>query len=452
MVRTRTQSRGRTPTGRRNPSPFNTGLSMLGSLANSPLAYELASRAGSAAGRLARSMSRSPARIIAPATPSANQRRTLSQRSQRAGTLAAGRTTRHVGRKRITKRVKSPKRKRIVKVSKSLRAKINTVLDGKYYKGVYNSVTFNSGFNEVSNQQKSTRLQQHANTATALFDWNQILDAASILWNGKPGAEGPLIGDSTNLPTLNTHVFVRECHAEIIIRNNSHRTYWVLAHKSVPKSETTNYSDPITHWVDCLAQEASEKINVSSSILTQTYLRPTQCPSWNKYWKDEITEFCIEPGQSVVYNVPGPRNFKKEYEKRLVGTNIPLVDKDAVYVWFTHWIDVEPSVLSSVPTGAARWGDAKITDGHALCWEIKKRIKLAIPENVGFTATSTAGAITQLGGIPVAGTSSYNIPLNLKHEAYYYATYGGVGNPGNAGITAGLRVDEEQPANDVVIG
>ena len=467
VSRSRSRSRGRRVRRRPN-TPTGNVAAMIEHYANMPLSSPLGATGLAAAGRMVqdyvrgRSRSGSPTQRPFDFRPLSEGRGhvrpvptgtiTLSRSARSSGTPrvpAAGRTTRMVARKKLTKSIKTPKRRRVVKVSKSLRNKISTVLDGRYYKGTYQTVTFNSGFNEISNQQKSTRLQQSANTACALWDWNQILDAASILWNNKGGAEGPVIGDTGNFNTLNSHIFIRECHCNIIMRNNSHRTYYVQMHKAVPKSETTNYSDPITQWVDCLSQEGSsgEKINVSNSAVTQTYLRPTQSPSWNRFWKDEVTEYVIEPGQCCSMSIAGPRNFKKEFEKRVLGTNVPLVDKDAVYVWFTHWLDVEPSVSGGQPTGAARWGDSKIADGHGLCWEMTKRFKLSIPENAGFTATATAGVVSNLGGVAV-GTGTYNIPLNNRHEAYYYATYGGVGNPGNGGVTAPLRVDPQNPVTD----
>lgn len=350
----------------------------------------------------------------------------------------AASSDRHAIKQRISKKKKiGAKQNKDVKVSRELRAKVNKIIDGKYYNGVYHKIGANSmGF--IRNGQTITNLT--LNNGGKLFTYDQFLDAASVLWNKKTPGEATTFGDTNNIQSTNSHIHVMNSFCQIKMRNNTQRTITTVMYECSPKNEETVQTSPVGTWEAALVQDASNGINVRSITSAFLGLRPQANSNWTKNWNYNATEVVLEPGMATSFSISGPRNFVCKMEDSITGGTRKSINKIAKYVFFVTHGDILPGISA----GALFSGDrpalsaASIATGEGLVWEHREVYKIAIPETIGASVTTVAGAITTIGGISTAGTGTINFPLNNKFRAYAYF------NSTGAATSLG-RYDEENP-------
>lgn len=391
--------------------------------------------AGSAASHLAGRVIGNAARRILEATASNNSRIASSSAGSRS-TAPARRhgvsvqalgavAPRSVKVKTSKKSIRVPGKKKI-KVSKSLRQKIGKVLEDKKMNGYFQATQVEVGF-----QPGSTNGGQQAQGVPALQDVGLfhpalILHAASRLWNSKakPGTFTYALGDAGNLDTKAIQIEVQRQWWTHRLKNNSQRVMFITIYKCQPRGTKVSKT-PANAWIDGLAQTGTIGTNVANIGFSVLYTTPQLSPEFNNSYKTETLKFTMDPGQSVEFNVQGPRmvyDFQKFYTS---GVADPKFSFDCLMLAVGH-ID---TVVGALNTGHA----AQSNVSEKLIWESTYHCKLSIPETVGLKA---------LAAYPAPG-----VMMNLTERQHRFCIddYSPTGAYG-----AYVEINEDNPASIIV--
>lgn len=340
------------------------------------------------------------------------------------GRVSGPRNSTTVGKsKKYNKKVHYKKHVK-TKVSRKLRAKIEKVISGRDYPGFYHSVFYGTQVVPAQNTQAvfpllADNLQQYH------FSPQQILNAASVLWNGKPvPVAGPFIGDVFNFDPKQTTVYVRKSWAVHQLKNNTQRTLYLKMFNCRPKNDQNGF-DAIGQWVSCLAEMAGSGAgglyseNPLGTAVTTLHSDPRGLKGFSKWWTTEVTQYTMDPGQVVDYVVQGPSDVKYDFSKYYDGTTYMPVQKIGRFVFGVLYGDLTYGTLA----GAARGVGNSVL--NSLAWESNAYYAMDMPDKAGIVGVGIAGLGTQ---------------LQERHNAYSIYV-----NQPLIGAAFG-RVDEENPA------
>lgn len=349
---------------------------------------------------------------------------------------------------KVIRSVTNAKSKKKVKVSASFRKKVKAVAETLKPKGQFTGINTEYYYQTADNQQLVKYLGNDSNSAGnhGLFSPLKVLDAASVLFNGKASSEfnvNYLTPDNFNVS--NAKITVVNSFVKYRLRNNTVRTYEGTIYECSPKSSCqSNTTEPVAAWNTGLADEyvfvagaqetgqtqpANSFINHAGSLgLGNIFASPKQCNSFNQMFNCIERKVCLEPGQTMDFVVQGPRDYTYDYSKYWNTTYFLNVQKMNRYLFFGLNLDL----VVANSGNAGRFGQTVNLDGHfqGIVCEQTEYFTIEMPEQAGFYQ-NVAGA-----GI-VAGNPQN---LNLRHQAKYFINR----NPtGPFGIVD--RVDEEQP-------
>lgn len=336
-------------------------------------------------------------------------------------------TTASKSRKRV-KGVDFKKGKK-VKVSKDFKKKVDKVMAGHIYQGYYQSVFYGQSGLDQGNAQTVFYPDFDGLNNGFLFTGAQFLNAASILWNGKPvPTAGPLIGDALNFDKEQTKMRIRRSWAVMQIRNNSQRTQYLKMFECKPKS-MQNQADPLQQWAATLLEMQNSGAgtpfgeNALNTATGTLHADPKSLKSWNKWWSAEVTKYVLDPGQVVDYVINGPSDMDIDLAKFYNGVTYNSIQKQGRYVFGVVYGDLTSTTLA----GQGRAPENAITGaGYDLVYECNTYYAMEQPDKAGIVGP--------------AGAAGVGTPLQERHNAYsiYVSPY----------IVSGsaIRVDEENPA------
>ena len=319
------------------------------------------------------------------------------------------------------KRALHPKQPGKIKISKTLRKKINKVISGKTYHGYYQRIFSNTMVKPSDNYQSAGMIIGGTtdNLPGAFFTPTQVLDAASVLWNHKTAAsnilfnDGPSAGAGGNLSYEATKVNVIKQWMTIKFRNDDQHNYYITLYACKLKSKTkvVTAKDALTIWTDNLTLENTSGINATSVNGATLYANPYMCKGFMDLFSVETTKIELQPGEEYVYHLSGA---SKIYDfRKLYGGDINqnyVQTKDEVQVFYTAMTHL--NVSANGPGG--RYAPAAVsTTVGAVVYEINEYYKLECPENVG-TKFTNAGDIAT-AQVPADARNMY---LHDKRDAY----------------------------------
>lgn len=384
-----------------------------------------------------------PSRSNRPRARSASSRRSsdasMSRRSSllssQAGNSVTASSVRVPGviraRRKSAKKVAFKKAKR-VKVSRTFRAKVNKSLAPRTVHGYYEIINTEAYRNANDNVQNVYYLGNNSNTFIGYFDPLRVLDAASVLFNGKAAAilnPGFADAGNFNVTTKNMKIKVISSSVMLKIKNNTQRTRR-LAIYEIANKQIQNTFDPIAHWTSILTDEVNKIQNIGGSMqITNVGASPNVHPSWKTFYKMSETKLTLEPGQSHEMFVNGPSDTVYDYSKFFNGTNFQLYTKNNRYFVCCDLEDLESSFTVSAIGG--RYGqpvnDATHTNG-VIC-EATQKFKIEMPEQTGFK-TGAAFPVTTV------------VPLELRQDTYYFKNFTAA-----QGVGSEYRTDEVTGTN-----
>lgn len=270
---------------------------------------------------------------------------------------------------------KRPRRKS-VKVTSSFKRKVQKVLDSYKIKG--NWMEIQTGLrrfvNSDDNIQISTELGDN-------FSYPLVLDAASVLWNGKTPTLDKAVTNAKNFPVRTTKIYVEDAYTVYTFRNNSRRTYHMKIFSCKSKDLTLSVT-ALGAWVNTMAAEAVvDGSNVALNTPSTLYADPRYYPNWNALWSAQVTTVVLEPGQSYVYRLQGPQKKLFDFPKYQQAGYVATGQKDFRNCFFTCY----PDLVTTNTGSAGRYIDndpgEDISSG--IVYETKRVYKLCMPEQTG---------------------------------------------------------------------
>lgn len=173
----------------------------------------------------------------------------------------------------------------------------------------------------------------------------KLLDAASVLWNGKTssidwttvtGNFSLAISSTTAAPQVGSSQFANAGGIELTvinsyvtwrIKNVNQRSMKIKIYCCVPKQK---YGDqgPLTALLTGPLQDTTGSTrstlgagniasgsNVERTIACHPNFEPKQNTQFNNLYKYEVTEILIKPGEEIQHHIQGPKNYKLDYAK-----------------------------------------------------------------------------------------------------------------------------------------
>lgn len=367
------------------------------------------------------------------------------------------------------------KKKKIVKVSGPLRAKINKVLEGKKYSGYYQVTMYGSLKLPAVNEQLPQTLNDPLHTATVFssFSVKEFLHEVSVLWNEKvdsaanrnvtegsigvsarPGNEFNLPPDAVSNLAVMAKFTVLNSYERYYMKNNSERTVEIQIYvctpkkpmfenaaefdeAGVPRGAVPYYgSDPVKMWDEALQVEYKVGGNIANHDEKQLHTSPLGHKVFTDLYTTEITNLVLEPGQDYRWVLPGPKMLEIDTAKcYALATNSILqsVQKFSKCVMFVTKQDLtgqgaSGSAISNRSVTATDSSPNIVSVERVLC------SRLSIPEQVGM----------KLIGTNVAASGGAIVQNLHRIKKFYVATYT------TSGVGSIRRVDEQQGEDKVL--
>lgn len=326
-------------------------------------------------------------------------------------------------------KVRKQKRKSVVKLKPAMKEAIKRLLapgdvTGKYTKKVVSSLWFGGtpefGGSVFDNKQKVEYLG-----VPFAFTPNSFNEAASILWRNRsePGSSIPSYDNGVDFQREGLKMVVIDSSCHVTFRNNSKRAYklrfFVLAPKKVtdiePKGDLAARLTEMAEGTNALNNGS----NVFSVSMEKIGLDPRSIPGWTKTWSVEMHDILLQPGQSHVQVVQGPKWLDMDWNKFLNGGSYIEQQKFMRYMMvFYHTDLIASSGVAGSPAAPGQAGyyaeqgdiDTGLFDGFGVLVDQTFHYHLKMPEQVGFQVE---------GGGPANGEQS----LSKRRYAYAYSDY-----------------------------
>jgi hypothetical protein len=319
--------------------------------------------------------------------------------------------------------------KKYVKVSKNLRQKINTVLDGKNVSGTARLVMLgcyadNRPSDSISQAVYPLPLPRVSPRGTGvLFGWDQIMYIASRLFNGRPETGTDLINNalsntfvenstsSTGWSNFSNGVYteqeisafkveVTNLKARITIRNNSKVAQHLCMYVCKPKtqwndSEETGTGKAIRDWNAALGSDNGAQVEgrignglnlpINLNVQTNTlHATPKIAKSFAKRWSYDAFKIDLEPGQEHTHWVQGDEkvyDFAKMYKKKEAASGVDFcnVQPSDRHIFFTG----HPKLTTLLEGGQAFSVYGNQADGYGLNFYTEIYAQIKMPETTG---------------------------------------------------------------------
>nr|WAE42712.1 MAG: capsid protein [Cressdnaviricota sp.] len=371
-------------------------------------------------------------------------------------------TTRNPGvTKKGMKKVSFHKKGANPKITKKFKAKIYKALEMKAPTGYYQDTSYGLiNFTSLGVGEQVVNVLSDGMQDGLWFNPMRILDAASILFNGKgagatgkwtPGQNAPASPTNNtggySLPTgsfdpANIKIHCINSYVKYEFRNNSQRTVTMKLFECKPKSKQDYYAtgDALGQWSNTMQEERQSfsnittHENVSDTPYNRLHVNPTISTSWKNNWSAGVTNVRLEPGQTYTYYLKGPQHYDYDFEKFWAtagGSNVLNYSFQDIQPKCTRSLFVisYPEVLpnnTNPPSNAARY--AGLTSFARVTYECTYGYVMSMPEQAGFSYGNATYA------------AALNKPQPLGFRRHAYAVY----NWAVAG-TATTRIDDEQP-------
>jgi len=376
------------------------------------------------------------------------------------------------------------KKHKKVKVTKVFKDKVTKALAGKTISGSWDQISYDIlNVSTFPNNQQFVgglgELQSNDYSDWA-FDPEDVLHAASVLWNNKADSQGSRIWNNSqnisysetgflpNIQTdtrlfansrfqLNTKITIKRSYEIYKLKNNTQRTIIMKIFLCAPKVEgfkqrdiaaqpgggdapvgsisESHIGNPGQMWINELQKQVFSNINVADTKVQTLYNTPKDCPGFNKVYKTDITTVVLEPGQIFDYYINGPSNFTIDYNTLFRGAGaVPEISyyhgiqKWMRYPLFTAYLDL---VTDGAMTGHFA-PSAAAGNRLGVCIERQMKYNLEMPESVGSHQAFNTGTNANLVGI---------VENNMRRDCYFRKVY-----PMSGVLADTQSVNVQQPA------
>lgn len=299
--------------------------------------------------------------------------------------------------------------------------------------------------------------------AFVYFSPLKILNAASILWNGKANSSNwatttgnfsTVTSTSTGTAQVGSSAFPQSGSLEIRvinsyanwrIKNINQRTVKIKIYHCVSKLK---YNDkaPLTCISDDglfdqtgIRNEVTSGVipgsgTIPSNVACHPLFEPKKLSQFNNAWKYDVTEIVLKPGEECTHTIQGPKNYTLDYSKLWTNdtSQIGSFFKDTTKCCMVSVELDSVYVTESFANDSGQW--AFRDNGtvpqliNPISIETDEVYKLSAPKNTGFLKNADAtGSVQQ---------------LNLKANRYVYSNFNTVYNTAQSYTS----YNEENPA------
>jgi len=320
-----------------------------------------------------------------------------------------------------------------------------TAPNGYYTERFYNKykpIDFNQFVIDTGTGWSAGQTGLSAGGIASFFDPFKVLDAASVLFNGKV-ANG--LKDNTNPNLFPAQSFVIDVQKQWVrqeYKNNTARRLtlklwtWELKHSvALP-----NFS---TFWEEMLTKDSTlpdGRLNVLSNTRETLGQSPMFNPGVKKYFKIMEEDISLEPGKTYVHYVQGPAK-KYDYSK-FWNSSIGFLNQQKGNKGVCMALSLDVTSTSTGGAGVAqRYTDIVAADAFGLLVETQYNYVLSVPDQTGFRLTFT---------IPAVGPTTIDnqTPL-MKRRGNPYAcvNWNQIGQAGTV-----VDIEDENPQAQAVNG
>lgn len=351
----------------------------------------------------------------------------------RKNQISAGITK--VTARRVKKQLLKKKR---VKVSRKLRAKINKVLSGQIF-GEFQETGYQvlRLIGSEDFKQIIVRLACTGDSSDPLFSPNRILDAASVLWNEKAHVDNPkTIVDAGNFDPKKLKCTVINSSAMYYMKNNTQRTITIKMMEITPRSNVLPASkNPFQQWIDDLNQDAlNNGPNQNNAALTVLHTNPSMLPEFRKTYRMHTTKIVIPPGGEYEHFIQGPQDQLYDFQKMWTGSDFNNYQKFSKWVLAVYYPDLVCTSLG----GYGRYLNSGTEAANlGVVIETRYRYKISMPELAGFYGNVLVTANPAVGAPVVNNTS---VQLGQRQYSYALKTFAL-----SEIVGVETRVDEQNP-------
>lgn len=276
-----------------------------------------------------------------------------------------------------------------VKVSRKFKSKVleavaSDTAKGKYTVAICGSLypVSSSNLQTVTNvlaQSGATGLQTEAPGNATLtrsmefFCPDKVLDAASILFNGKV-SDVDFIKTTNNFEKANTILQVPYQSVDITFRNNTQVIKEIEFYQCTAKSSQNLAA--VTFWVNTLSTAAGKE-NLASLTTNSYYASPGQLQSFSQAWNYSVKTVTLDPGQSG-HIFMSQKDQCYDWAKFQDAGTYPLNPKGKTVSCF--YVVRNKEVLPSVVGTQAGHPGATQTAGYSVTCEIVEKYVIEAPE------------------------------------------------------------------------
>lgn len=250
---------------------------------------------------------------------------------------------------------------------------------------------------QLGGQQSVEQFPRRATvSAGSLFHYDQVLHAASRLWNGKAANTNPSVVDLGNFDPLNTVIEVVKQWWTFRMRNNSTRRATYRIYKCQKKNSVV-ISDALEAWSQGLTQMVADgQLIMANPFPSAMHTGPTISNQFRQGWKAEEMKIVLDPGEYYEFSVSGPsmtyrgQDFYDAAIYRLNG-------KQDIQLICSSNVDMVGSHTAGVANNAGYAGDLVAETSQERTYiEGTYHVHMAMPEKVGGVITPIAIGSPQL--------------------------------------------------------
>lgn len=320
-------------------------------------------------------------------------------------------------RKRLEKRGKGVtfKQHRSVKVSGKFRAMVKKATEPNRNHGYKQEIAYRFLDHPAPNEQRHF---YSLNYNAGMFSPIRIMDAASVLFNGKADVENFSIDNGVDFATTNTKIDVKKQWVNHTLVNNSLREVTVKIRQFAQKGKTPPENAPYEMWGQGLHNDyqlvgGTKGTNLNNVTRQFKGLCPTANKLFREHFKTTEETVVLEAGQTYKWTIHGP-SMMYDYSKYHDGQTNDIHERWGMTRWclISYYPDMVVSAnaeSNNQTVGMYVDSDDPEVKNHGLMLETICNYVIVCPEVAGFTS-SAAGP-----GLP--------IKLDKRKDAYHYANY-----------------------------
>jgi len=245
------------------------------------------------------------------------------------------------------------------------------------------------------------------------FDPCRVLDAASVLFNGKTFSGSKSLGNTGLFAAKNFQCEVLSQNVGFEIKNNSARRFTIKLWTWKLKGNLRLTADFTGYWNAAINEESvitdDGYLNRYSSSSNVIGMNPKFSPRMNEMFQIEEKVINLEAGKQTYHQINGYRGLY-DFSKFWDGLNFNNYNKNCMGVCMAFYPDLIGT--DGIAGDVSRTTQINPSSGFGLLVETRCHYTIRVPEQAGFSITVPAGGSTQQVSLKQRRHHPYAIKFN----------------------------------------